>query len=272
MIGVHLGGPRRNGFFWKRLLKLSIWAVFVRPTSEGEKYMSSNESQLTSKLLTAGYIAGPFFIVVSLVQAFTREGFDWIRHPASLLSLGDLGFIQIANFVITGALFIACAVGLKRIVTDGVGRKWLSRLFALVGIAFILGGVFVADPAFGFPPGTPEGMPKTTSWHSIIHGFAPVIGSLAISAALFIFARRLWKQGRRTASIVTVLVVIVSFLLCALPQINGDWEKGEFNFLPLWLGVALVYCYAGMVVATLKSEWVAGVPFKEQPVRTTEAA
>ena len=234
--------------------------------------MSSNDSQSTSKLLMAGYLAGPFFIVVSLLQAFTREGFDWVRHPASLLSLGDLGFIQIANFVITGALFIACGIGLKRIVTAGVGRKWLSRLFVLVGIAFILGGVFVADPAFSFPPGTPEGMPKTMSWHSIIHGIAPVIGSFAISAALIIFAIRLWKQGQRGASIVPVVVVIVSIVLSALPQITGDWQKGEFNFLPLWLGVALVYCYAGMVVATLKSEWVSGALHQEQRVRTTEAA
>ena len=216
--------------------------------------MSSNNSQFTSKLVTAGVLAGPFFMAVSLLQAFTRDGFDWIRHPASLLSLGDLGFIQIANFVITGALFIACAVGLKRILTAGVGRKWLPPLFALVGIAFILGGVFVADPAFGFPPGTPEGMPKQTSWHSTIHGFAPAIGSLAISAALLIFAWRLWKQGRRGASILTVLVVIVSFVLNVLPPITADWEKGEFNFLPLWIGVALVYCYTGVLVANLKAE------------------
>lgn len=220
----------------------------------------------------AGVLAGPFFIALSLLQAFTREGFDWIRHPASLLSLGDLGFIQIANFVITGTLFIAFAVGLKRIVTDGIGRKWLSRLFTMVGIAFILGGVFVADPAFGFPPGTPEGMPKTMSWHSLIHGFAPVIGSLAISAALLIFARRLWKQGRRSASIATILVVIVSFVLSSLPQITADWEKGEFNFLPLWIGVALAYCYPIALVANLKAEWVASVRHKEQPMQTTKAA
>ena len=234
--------------------------------------MSSNDSQSTSKLLMAGVLAGPFFIALSLLQAFTREGFDWIRHPASLLSLGDLGFIQIANFVITGTLFIAFAVGLKRIVTAGIGRKWLSRLFTVVGIAFILGGVFVADPAFGFPPGTPEGMPKTMSWHSLIHGFAPVIGSLAISAALLIFARRLWKQGRRSASIATILVVIVSFVLSSLPQITADWEKGEFNFLPLWIGVALAYCYPIALVANLKAEWVASVRHKEQPMQTTKAA
>ena len=234
--------------------------------------MSSNDSQLTSKLLMAGSIAGPFFIALSLLQAFTRDGFDWIRHPASLLSLGELGFIQIANFVITGMLFIAFAVGLKRTLTAGVGRKWLPRLFIVVGIAFILGGVFVADPAFGFPPGTPEGMPKTTSWHSIIHGFAPAIGSLAISAALIIFARRLWKQGRRSASILAVLVMIVSFVLNSLPQITADWERGEFNFLPLWIGVALVYCYTAVLVAHLKAEGADGIPGKEQVMGSTKAA
>lgn len=218
--------------------------------------MATNDSRMTTKLLSAGLIAGPFFIVVSLVQAFTREGFDWIRHPASLLSLGGLGFLQIANFVITGALFIACAVGLKRIVTVGVGRKWLARLFVLVGVAFILGGVFTADPAFGFPSGSPEGVPKTMSWHSIIHGFAPVIGSLAMSAALLIFARRSWKQRRRGPAIMSVLVVIISFVLSSLPQITGDWEKGEFNFLPLWIGVTLLYCYPAVLVSTLKAEWV----------------
>jgi hypothetical protein len=216
--------------------------------------MSSNDSQLTSKLLTAGVLAGPLFITLSLLQAFTRDGFDWIKHPPSLLSVADFGFIQIANFVITGTLLIAYGIGLKRTLTAGVGRKWLSPSFALVGIAFILGGVFVADPAFGFPPGTPPGLPKQMSWHSIIHGFAPPIGSFAISAAFLILARRLRQQGRRGASILTVLVVIVSFVLSSLPPITADWEKGEFNFLPLWIGIILGYSYTSVLVANLNAE------------------
>lgn len=214
--------------------------------------MTTNDSLMKKNLLLAGIIAGPFFVVVSLVQAFTREGFDWIRHPASLLSLGGLGFIQIANFVITGLLFIACAVGLRRTVTTGIGRKWLARSFFLVGVAFILGGVFVADPAFGFPSGAPEGVPQKMSWHSMIHAFAPVIGSLAMSVALIIFARRSWKQGRRGATLLSVLVLIISFVLNSLPQITGDWERGEFNFLPLWIGVTLLYCFPAVFVSKLK--------------------
>lgn len=219
--------------------------------------MATNNLRQTANLLTAGILAGPFFIALALLQAFTRKGFDIVRHPASMLSLGDLGFIQIANFVITGVLFIACAVGLKRFLTDGVGRKWISRLFTVVGFAFILGGVFVPDPSLGFPPGAPEGMPEKMSWHSVIHGFAPVIGSLAMSSALVIFARRSWKHGRRGQAVASILVVVVSFVLTSLTQITGDWERGVFNFIPFWIGVTVLFCYPAVIVAKLKQEQIA---------------
>ena len=76
-------------------------------------------SHPTVRLLTAGIVAGPLFLVLWALQAFTRDGFDPGRHPISLLSLGDLGWIQIANFVVTGALFVACAVGLRRVLHPG---------------------------------------------------------------------------------------------------------------------------------------------------------
>ena len=41
-----------------------------------------------------------------MTQAFTRDGFDLRRHPISLLSLGEFGWIQVANFVVCGAAFI----------------------------------------------------------------------------------------------------------------------------------------------------------------------
>ena len=36
--------------------------------------------------------------------------------PKILLALGDHGWIQIANFVITGLLLIACAAGLRQVL------------------------------------------------------------------------------------------------------------------------------------------------------------
>src|SRR5262249_59008441 len=138
-----------------------------------------------SMLLTSGMIAGPLFIVVSLILAFTREGFNIVRQPASLLALGDFGWIQIANFVASGVLFIALAIGLRRALTTGVGSRWLPILFGLVGVAMIIGGVFFADPALRFPPGTPGGVPKQMSWHSVVHAFAPVFGFLPLIPPFF---------------------------------------------------------------------------------------
>ncbi|HET6728167.1 MAG TPA: DUF998 domain-containing protein, partial [Jiangellaceae bacterium] len=66
----------------------------------------------TRALLACGVVAGPLFIVVGVLQMLTRDGFDPSRHPLSLLSLGDLGWIQIANFVIAGLLFTASGVGM----------------------------------------------------------------------------------------------------------------------------------------------------------------
>jgi Protein of unknown function (DUF998) len=216
--------------------------------------MTTNSSQINSNLLNAGIVAGPFFVVVTLLQAFTREGFDMVRHPASLLSLGDSGWIQIANFVLTGFLFIALAIGLRRVLTSGIGSRWMSRLFIIVGVAMIGGGVFLADPSLGFPPGAPEGVPKEMSWHAAVHGFAPIFGFLALIAALFIFARRFGSQGQRTLMWVTIIVGLLTFVLSSLPSFTGDWETGRFNFLPLWAGVILSYVYTSFVVTKLKKK------------------
>jgi hypothetical protein len=47
-------------------------------------------SQQTRALLACGVIAGPLFAVVSLLQVFTRPGFDVRRHALSVLENGEL--------------------------------------------------------------------------------------------------------------------------------------------------------------------------------------
>src|SRR5207244_10600775 len=61
----------------------------------------------------------PLFVGVALAQAFTRPGFDFERHALSLLSLGDVGWIQVANFLVSGLLTVLFAVGLA----EGADRK-----------------------------------------------------------------------------------------------------------------------------------------------------
>ncbi|HEX7745959.1 MAG TPA: DUF998 domain-containing protein [Micromonosporaceae bacterium] len=61
----------------------------------------------------------PAFPVVSFGQALTRPGFDLRRHSLSSLTLGDLGWQQTINFVLTGLLAVTCAVELRLALRPG---------------------------------------------------------------------------------------------------------------------------------------------------------
>ncbi len=216
--------------------------------------MAANKSRINAKFFIAGIIAGPLFVVGSVLHGLMREGFDMVRHPASLLSLGDWGWVQIAVFILSGLLYISFAIGLGRVLTSGIGRQWLSPLFIILGVALIAGGIFTADPSLGFPPGAAVGVPKEMSWHSMVHGFAPIVGSLALLAAQLILARRFGSKKLRGWMWTTIIVAIASFVLSSIPSITADWETGRFNFIPLWVGVAISYGYTSVVIAKLKKE------------------
>src|SRR6266702_7879279 len=121
----------------------------------GERQVTHSITKLTRALLICGLIAGPFYIVVGLIQALTRPGFDLLRHDLSLLANGDLGWIQVTNLVLTGLLVGAFAIGMRRALSAGLGRTWGPILLGVYGLGLIGAGFFTADPAFGFPPGTP---------------------------------------------------------------------------------------------------------------------
>lgn len=135
----------------------------------------------TRALLTCGILAGPVFVATGVLQGLTRAGFDFTRHPASVLSNGSLGFVQITNFLVTGLLTIAAAAGIRRVLPG----RWGPRLLTVYGVGLLCAGVFRADPQDGFPAGTPAGPPSSISWHGTLHFAAGGIGFLALVAACF---------------------------------------------------------------------------------------
>jgi hypothetical protein len=74
---------------------------------------------VTRTLLACGVFAGPLYMAVYLGQALTRPGFDITRHPASVLSNGDLGWIQVTNFLVSGGLVMAAAIGMRLALRTG---------------------------------------------------------------------------------------------------------------------------------------------------------
>ena len=156
--------------------------------------MQTKTPPLTKLLLLCGAIAGPLFIFTLLLQDYTRPGFDPRLDLLSLLSLGDWGWVQIANFILAGLLNLLYAVGLWRRLHPGRGGTWGPILIGAYGLGLILVGIFRTDPANGFPPGVPAA--TQPSWHGAIHALGALFVFIMLSAALMVFVRLFlaWKE------------------------------------------------------------------------------
>jgi len=196
---------------------------------------SATTTDLTRTLLGAGIVAGPLFVGVAAVQALTRTGFDLRRHPLSLLSLGEYGWIQVTNFIVAGVFSLLFAVGVARCLSTGPGSTWAPRLLALFGAGLVIGGIFTADPALGFPPGAPAGYPVRLSVHGMIHAFAPPLAFLSIIAACLIIARRFAAEGVRRTAVLTRVIAVACFVL-GIPVGPGFSVR-------LFLAVALAFAW-----------------------------
>ncbi|WP_281689489.1 DUF998 domain-containing protein [Pseudonocardia thermophila] len=148
-----------------------------------------------TRRLLAGLVAAPVvFGVVSLAQAFTREGFDLVRFPISMLSNGDLGWLQITNFVVSGLLTLAGALGLRQALRGSPGGVWAPRLVAVTGIGLVLAGPFVLQGGGGFPVGDP-GVPGMTA-STIGHLVVGTIAFAALIAANFVAGHHYSRTGQ----------------------------------------------------------------------------
>ena len=163
--------------------------------------------------VAGGVVAGPLFLLAGLAQGFARDGFDFLRNAISQLALGEAGWIQTASFVLTGALLIAAATGLRRSLRGGPGGTWGPGLVGVFGVSFWAAAAFPADAGAGFPAGAPEA--TVMSGHGAVHMFGGMVGYLALCAALVVLARPLASRGLRgwaVASRVVPVLVLVGFM------------------------------------------------------------
>jgi hypothetical protein len=164
---------------------------------------------ITRSLLGWGVVAGPFYLVVGLAQALTRDGFDLSRHPLSVLMLGDWGWVQRLNFILSALMTLAAAVGFVR----AMGSRFPGVLLGVFGSCVLLSGVFAPDPMAGFPPGAATAGEPSLS--GILHMAFGGIGFLALAAACFTAAA--WYSRRGAGAFATLsrlagVVVLVGFI------------------------------------------------------------
>jgi hypothetical protein len=197
--------------------------------------------RVARSLLGYGVLAGPFYVAVILVQAlFLRPGFDLAHDDASLLSNGSLGWIQVANFVLTGLMVVLCAAGMRRAM--GSGAIWAPVLLGVFGLGMIAAGIFVADPMNGFPAGAPAGRPETISVHGLLHIASAGIGFLGLIAACFVMARRFARQHNRTwkwFSLATGVIFLAAFAGVA----SGSGSAAVV--IAFWIGLLVAWAWIG---------------------------
>ena len=208
-------------------------------------------THVTRSLLGWGAVAGPFYVLVSLAQAVTRPGFDLTRHEWSLLENGDLGWVQVGNFVLTGLMLLAFAVGLRRALAGRPGARWAPMLTGIFGAGHVAAGLLRADPALGFPVGTPEGVGTATA-HGIGHFAAAGVGFVAVAAACFVLARRFRAEGgRRLAHFSRATgVVFIGGFLCVASGAGSVAANllftGAVVLVFTWLAVVAVHLYRSL--------------------------
>ncbi|GAB4587763.1 DUF998 domain-containing protein [Nocardia sp. IFM 10818] len=205
------------------------------------------------RLIPAIGAGSALFITAGIIGGLTRAGFDMVKNPLSQLSTGDLGWLNIANFVVSGLLMLLGAYGLREVLRGQPAGTWGPRWIALNGVGLIAGGVFVTDPAFGYPDGAPALAPDTLSWHGWLHAVAPIIGMIGAVGAMVAFALRWRRAGHTGLAVYTVLTMIVYVVGGFSVQATQNAE-GYYNFIPLWITGVIAAVWMIVLSARVLSE------------------
>lgn len=187
-------------------------------------------SPLTSTVALVAMVAPASFFAVMMIFGFVTPDYDWVARAGSELSIGSLGWIMIANFIIFGVVELALALAVGRVIADGVSG-WLATVgVGLLGAAFVTAGACVTDPA--------KLVSGAHTWHGIVHAFmAVVIFFIATPLAALATAWRL--RGRRAFAVYCVIAGVGTPALLIVTSASGSLlgllERITIAFALAWL-------------------------------------
>ena len=199
---------------------------------------------VTRSLLGWGVVAGPFYMVVGVALALTRPGFNIGVHALSLLTLGDFGWMQRANLILSGLMVLAAAYGVLRAIRNGRGLA-IGTLVGIYGIGMVFSAIFLPDPVPGFPPGSAGGAVSTGG---ILHLVFGAVGFICLSIAAFTYARwtaRRGEAGQARFGLACAIVVILGFIGGAI------LAQSAVGIALLWIAVVAGWLWLALASAHL---------------------
>ena len=125
-------------------------------------------------------------------------------------------------------------------------EKRLKRgalLIGIYGLGVLGGGLFVTDPALGFPPGTPNTYPETLSWHGLLHFVFGQIGFLALIVAGFVYARYFAKNGLGGWALFSALTGGIFLFAIIAGVVTAAGDSAALGLLVLYAAVALAWIW-----------------------------
>src|SRR5919202_6384377 len=122
-------------------------------------------------LVSAGIVAPPMFTGGVILAGRLRPGYDPLQHGISELALGPSGWLQTANFLVTGLLLVAFALGIFIALEETLAVRAAVILLFLGGVGLVVLGLFPRDLPGGLPTlhGTIHNVAGNTLWRGLTH-------------------------------------------------------------------------------------------------------
>jgi hypothetical membrane protein len=191
----------------------------------------------------AGLMATIIFVASFSIDGATRDGYDPMVAFVSLLLLGDGGWVQVVTFIVSGALLVVFARGLRETIAGAGGA---AVAIGLAGVGLIVAGIFPPDPGQGYPPGAPAGIAAEYSWHAFVHVVGALLHFGGLPVACILMARRWFGSGEprwAAYSLASGMVMLVLYAATSTsPGTAGLYPEaaGLLQRLSLLVGLAWV--------------------------------
>ncbi|MFE4644165.1 DUF998 domain-containing protein [Streptomyces sp. NPDC056450] len=211
-------GNRLPGFCvcWPALPLLPVTSLarpgaLVRSRSRPAVVPTLGPMTVRRGLLWCGVAGSGLFILIFLINDVVKPDYDPVRDAVSEAGIGSGGWLQIANFTVSGLLITASSVAISQVV-----NRWTGMLVGLVGAGLALAGVFVSDPV----------PTDDATWHGMIHNVVGSLSSAALVAACFVAAR--WRTTAlwRWYSLVVGVAMPLTFVVATgATETLGIWQR-----------------------------------------------
>ncbi|MBA3946610.1 MAG: DUF998 domain-containing protein [Herpetosiphonaceae bacterium] len=191
----------------------------------------------------AGIVGPALFVLVFMIEGRLRPNYSPISTFVSELSLGPRGWVQIANFMITGGLLLVFARGVAAQFREGKASKAGPLLLTIIACCLLISGPLVTEPSTAAP----------VTLHGILHGiFGAVVFSLA-PISCFVFFRRFRDDPTwhplHWWTLAAGVIIVVAVVLMKAGQLS---TSGLHAWLGLIQRVALITYMAWIATFALR--------------------